>query len=257
DRHPCLVVKYAGVTTSMARPEPSPTGFAPNWEFFGGSGYYAALPDGMVWDLERGPTTDTLVRPVIPANASPRDTTFYQLGTSWCLLSVEVVTALDPGFGIPEASIGVTLLPGVPFKVAGPITEAEASTGWGMQVFDDEGALLFDSNLEFLAIRYAFIVPKAVIDDSLAHRTEGGVTQPEALPECWIACPVWSNREYAYNRTGAGQTYYYYRRYVEFAQIDATTIRLRRNQTEESSSSPRVTWAYSHDAIFYLARNTP
>lgn len=256
-QNPCLVVKYAGVTTPMARPEPSPTGTAPHWEFFGGSGYYAALPGGMVWDTDRGPATDTLIKPVIPANASPQDTVFYQIGSTWCLLSVEVVTALDPGFGIPEASIGVTVLPGLPFKVAGPITAAEASTGWGMQVFDEAGALLFDAGAEFLAIRYAFIVPQAVIDDILANGTEVDVPLPEAMPDCWIACPIWSSREYAYNRTGSGPTYYYFRRFVEFAQVDASTIRLRRNQTEESFSTPRVTWTYSHDAIFYLARNTP
>lgn len=255
--HPCLVVKYSGLTQSMDRPLPSPTGFAPHWEFLGGAGSYVALPGGMVWDLDRGPSTDTMIKPVIPANASPQDTVFYQLGTTWCVYAIEVVTSLDPGFGIPEACMGVTTIPDLPFKVVGPITDAEASTGWGMQIFGDAGELLFDSNCEFLAIRYSFIVPQAVIDDILANGTSVDVTLPEAMPDCWIACPIWSHQEYGLDRVAAGPTYYYLRRYVEFSQVDASTIRLRRRQTEEAWGTPRTTFAYSHDAIFYVARNIP
>lgn len=258
--HPTLVVRYSG-TTQTAAPGAAPG--APFWSaplplayhnispFVGG----VACPGGYEWAEAGGAYFS---RPAgLPASASLSDTVFYQLSGHAIDTSIEAVFDLGPSFLLmPTACVGHIDVIGVPFKVAGVLAPGHVPTGYGLAIWDAAGECLFDSNAEFLAIRYACIVPKAKFDDILDNGVTVDIMLPEAMPDAWIALPIHSHIRQQEEAGSSSWRYTIHK--VQVTQIDATTIRLSRFSypTGGFTTARRPAFTYTHDGIFYFARSS-
>lgn len=259
--HPTLVVRYEGTTVDARPGNPPPsTGFwsssqpmiyQPLAPFDGA----VASPSGYEW-VASGSVYFS--RPAgLPPHAAVSDTVFYQLSGHSIDTSVEAVFDLGPSFPLmPTACVGHIDVIGVPFKVAGVLAPGHVPTGYGLAIWDAAGECLFDSNAEFLAIRYACIVPKAKFDDILDNGVTVDITLPEAMPDAWIALPIHAHIRRS-EETSTGR-YRYPIHKVSVTQINPTTVRLSRHTYPASGyiDERRSVFTYTHDTILYFARSS-
>jgi len=259
DQHKSLVVKYSGTTKSqqtlnsavIANDNPDLLGVCRTYLR---SGTFAALPQVDQWKRVGPNNNYGLIYCDIPANGSDADTVFYQISEAKKVSASLEAVFEDPGY--PQTGcVGFINRANVPFKVAGPITALDSQGGYGLRTFNEVGDVMFDSNAGFLAIRYAFILSKATMDSLLVTDTPLDVTLPEAMANCWIAAPIYAPYDYSFV-TYAGSDILSRRAYIEFWQHDATTIRFQRWSATSLTSSTPTYYAYSHDAIFYVARDS-
>jgi len=257
DTNKCLVVKYAGTTTlNYLDINNLPWQIATaRWDVMM-SPSYGATPTGMTWRWG-GTNGDVIImEPNVPANASPQDTTFYQISYA-DRISASCENVYEHHIFPWSASIGAVTRAGVPFKTVGPISDSDGDgSAYGMRVFNAGSEKVFDSTADFLAIRYAFILSAATMFDLLTDDAPVDVTLPESMPDCWIAAPIYAPKAKIWKSNTA--TYAYFDMVdVEFWQHDATTIRFQRVTTESRqahTANPQF-WEYAHDAIFYVARS--
>ncbi|MBN8291017.1 hypothetical protein JI664_03475 [Rhodobacter sp. NTK016B] len=202
------------------------------------------------------------VRPVFDA-AGGGFSAFYR----WTAQPIN--RAIETEINVPGVPGGTfCLVNGVrQYRILAPIpTPGGYASDYGMQIRDASGAVIFDSRDTFLAVRFAFIVPKAVADDVLYNGATRDVTLPEPMPNSWVSVPILScfnvvflGRRFAGSGTRRIDTWRMDR--VELQQIDASTIRVSRNTgaaveyENPASQNPQPYYSYSHDIIAYLARN--
>jgi hypothetical protein len=188
---------------------------------------------------------------------------FYQFNGTPIWFSVEVEFDSEPQL-FPQGTFPVVNSQR-PYRLTAPIpTPGGYVETYGMQVFNAAGDVVFDSRDTFLAVRFAFIVPQAVVENVLFNGATKTVTLPEAMPNCWISIPRLHcpNRIFISQNTipplGINTVYRYDR--VQIEQVSATQLLVSRRIGEEFQetrpmNTPPYTYSYVHDIVVYLARN--
>lgn len=188
---------------------------------------------------------------------------FYQLGTAGRILFRSAEICMD----LWDASLPKTLIPiawldsawSCPYRIIGPgVNPADISGTYGMKIWDQTGELAFDSRAPIMPIRYAFIFTKAQMDDVIENGAVVTITLPEAMPDAWISAPFFSAyRLEWYRRLGGQERYRCY--YVGLRQTSDTTLQFSRftHAADVGSNLDNLGRTYTHDAVFYVARNIP
>lgn len=107
-----------------------------------------------------------------------------------------------------------------------------------------------------MPIRYAFVFTKAQMDDVIENNAVVTITLPEAMPDAWISAPFFSAYRLVWRRKLNGQERYRCF-YVGLRQTSETTLQFSRfnHGSDVGSQDPNLGRTYTHDAIFYVARN--
>lgn len=232
---------------------------------FGGSHIaHSALALTNKGPLENAPTfTAYAIEPVFPGVSGGGWSAFYRFTGTPIFLSQETEFDL-PGY--PEG-VFCTVSGSRQYKLTAPVaTPGGYDTDYGLQVRNAANEVIFDSRDEYLAVRYAFIVPIAVMWDVLLNNAVKNITLPESMPNCWVSIPVLAaiNVKFIETWTEGGSTWRSYRvDYVQVQQTSNTNIQVSRRtgdvQTENwptgDTPLPRIFYEYAHDLIVYVARN--
>lgn len=200
-----------------------------------------------------------VIVPVPVANVEPGDTLFYQIG------SVGVTRAAQFNWDLPDAAIPNTMTSilytrsqtPVPYRIIGPRVVGSLPGTWGMQTFREDASLAFDSRAPVLPVRYAFILTQAQMDDILDNEAAVTVTLPEPMPDCWVGAPFFSPFYFNfYERSSSINRYEV--RVIALRQASSTTLTFsceKLNNFDTPGDSGTASRIYTHDAVFYVARN--
>ncbi|PTX02074.1 hypothetical protein [Pararhodobacter aggregans] len=184
---------------------------------------------------------------------------FYQFAGQPIAFSLETEFDLaDPR--VPKGTFCQVSGSGRPFKLTAPLIGGPHSDDWGLQVFDPDGAPVFDSRDEVLAVRYAFVIPQALADHVLLTGESRLIDLPEAMPDLWISLPFfccWAHVFVRYHVEGGNPRYVYERRILSLTQWDDTRLNLFCSVTEVTRLTPDKTPIFTHDVVVYVARNIP
>lgn len=191
--------------------------------------------------------------PSIVAGAEGGWSAFYQLSTP-VGYSLETELDQDPSI-IPSRTY--CMVEGTrPYKLTAPVSKTSYTENYGLQVFNASGAKVFDSRDDYLSVRYAFIIPRSIVEDVLTNGTTKVITLPEAMPNAWFSIPMLFCSEVRHSRTTATGHYFFLYR-VQIQQTSATEVTVSRFSSGELFWAPRIllTPYYTHDIVVFVARD--